>query len=233
MNIILDIIILAVFIITVVIVTKKGFIRSLVAVVGFVAAIVLSLTFAPPIAEASYTHFIEEAVYNKVHDSVADISNQSEETISSSIENVYSSLPSFISEYAKKSGYSSDEIVSAITFDDFSSAHIASAICDNAIKPSIISILNYILVLVLFIPLIFISRFLAKLIKALIRENILGGLDRVLSIVLGVASGVAFVIVFCIAVSLISNLTNSASLLNAIDSSYIFKAILEHIPFAV
>ncbi len=231
MNIVLDIIAIAIFIITVVIIAKRGFVKSLIGVVGFVAAIILSLTLAPLLAEASYSLFIENAVYNSVAESVTDFTDKSEEALTSAVDSIYSSLPSFVAEYAEKVGLSSKEVASTVSTDNLNSAELARTLCDNAIKPAVVSILNYILSLVLFIPLIFVFRFVAKLIRALIKGNILGKLDRLLGSLLGIGLGAAFVVVFCLLISLISNLLNLEILSQAIDGSFVFKTVFGYIPF--
>ncbi len=233
MNIILDAIIVAVLVFSVIIITKKGFLKSLIGVVGIIVAIILSLTMAPPLAEATYSLFIDEAVSDTVSGAVVNLSDKSEAAVSDAVNSIYSSLPSFVCEYAEKAGYSAEKIASSVSSDTIDTENLTTALCDNAIKPAVISILKYVFVLVLFVPFVFLSRFLAKFIKALIKGNIFGRLDTALGLVLGLGTGVVFVIIFCLIVSLISNLSASETLSQAIEASFIFKTVLNFIPFSI
>ena len=62
MPIILDLIVIAVIFIFILVSAKKGFVRSLIEIVGFVLVIMLSNTVSTPLANITYDKFIEPSI---------------------------------------------------------------------------------------------------------------------------------------------------------------------------
>ena len=90
MSIVLDLIILAIIIITAYISAKKGFVKVLVETVGFVLAIVIAFTVSTPLAEITYDKFIEPTIIKNAEKAVEN---------GESVEiKAWESVPTFITE---------------------------------------------------------------------------------------------------------------------------------------
>ena len=62
MNIILDLIVVAIIALTVILSVKRGFVRSAVELAGFVLAVVLAFNLGPVLADTTYENIVKEPV---------------------------------------------------------------------------------------------------------------------------------------------------------------------------
>ena len=72
MSITLDLIVIAIIILMVLISAKRGFVRVAVEAVGFVAAIILSLSLSTTLADVTYQKAIEPAILSSVENATAE-----------------------------------------------------------------------------------------------------------------------------------------------------------------
>ena len=72
MSVVLDIIVLAIILVTVFLSAKRGFVRVLIELVGFVAAVFISFTISTPLADMTYDKIIEPPIVASVGDVTGD-----------------------------------------------------------------------------------------------------------------------------------------------------------------
>ena len=97
MSLILDLAVVAVILINVILSAKKGFVKTIVEVVGFIAALSLAFSLSTPIAEYTYDSFIGPAVENRLSESAGNIAD-------ASANNLFETLPPIITENAENFG---------------------------------------------------------------------------------------------------------------------------------
>ena len=94
MPIILDVIIALIILIFIIISAKKGFVKSLVEVVGFVAAVVIAISASTPIANAIYDSTVQPFVTKTVENAVSE----TQTTANDAVDTVWNKLPNFLTE---------------------------------------------------------------------------------------------------------------------------------------
>ncbi len=232
MGYILDLIVISIIAVSVFLAYKRGFINSLIGVIGIVVSIILSLAVAPPIADALYSAAFEKGVLATAEASIERSVEISEDATTGAVNGIYSKMPSFVSKYAVDNGYSPEEVASKVLSGEIDSRMIASEVCNSVIDPAIISILKYLLVIILFFPFLLLSRLFSRFVSALIRKNILGKLNALLGGAIGLLRGIALAIIFCLAISLLANLFGIDWLGAAVESTTLTSFILGLFPFS-
>ena len=227
MSLLLDTIIILIVLFFVVLSAKKGFVRTLIEVVGFVAAIVIAFTISTPIAEVAYDTF--------VYPSISEIVDESgKNSIDDAANAVWEDLPDFFTEssFLKVSKDNATEIAK----DEFSdnSGSIAKSISDSMVKPTAVKLISVFISFALVLVLLFLAKILAKYVNKLFTFSIVGDINKILGGVLGIVKGAAIAVVFCLIISLILSFTKDGFLIftyDAINSSYIFKFLMGFSPF--
>ncbi len=215
MGIVLDLIIVAIIVLCVLLAAKKGFVKSIFNIAGFVAAIVLSLTFSGPIADFVYNKTVEPIVVDVVQDMVKD----SGEIVS---EEIFSKLPAFIRNAAETLNVNKDKL--NVTGDALT---VAENISNELVKPIAVSVIKAIVSIILIVVLSIVFKFLAKFLNKLFSFSIVGKLNRTLGGVLGAVQGTTIVIIFVLVVNIIISFTGGFFCFTgeAAEASYIFKQI--------
>ena len=228
MSIILDLIVIAIIILMVLISAKRGFVRVAVEAVGFVAAIILSLSLSTTLADVTYQKAIEPAILSSVENATA-------ETTSSAADEAWNSLPELITKNADKFGISKDFITNDITEDIGNSAtEIVTSISQNTIKPMAVGILKTLYSVILMLVLMIAVKFLARVINKLFSFSLVGKVNKALGGTFGAIKGIIIAWVFCAVISLLVSLTkNGIWIFNAenIENTIIFKLLTDVIKF--
>lgn len=228
MSIILDLIVIAIIILMVLISAKRGFVRVAVEAVGFVAAIILSLSLSTTLADVTYQKAIEPAILSSVENATA-------ETTSSAADDAWNSLPELITKNADKFGISKDFITNDITEDIGNSAtEIVTSISQNTIKPMAVGILKTLYSVILMLVLMIAVKFLARVINKLFSFSLVGKVNKALGGTFGAIKGIIIAWVFCAVISLLVSLTkNGIWIFNAenIENTIIFKLLTDVIKF--
>ncbi|MBO5321011.1 MAG: CvpA family protein [Clostridia bacterium] len=224
MWIVLDLIVVAIIAFFALISAKKGFVRTLVEVVGFIAVILLANNVSPMLSETTYNKFIEPTVVEKVTESLGEL----DVLQMSQVEINQESIPSFVYK---------------ILGEDFSLENFQATINENlgngienamseasqtVIKPVITEILNVIFVILIVTVLSVAVKFLAKFLNKLFSFSFVGKANKVLGAVLGTVKGIAIAVIFCSVVALIVPLTENGLLIfteSAINSTILFKLL--------
>lgn len=212
MSIILDLIIVAIIILSTIFAVKKGFARLIFSVLGIVLAVFISFTINKPLADFSYDKLVYPAVSKAIEKTIDENINGTAEDLSNS---VYSGLPEFITK--------NTDIHSIESLID--SEQSAETICNNIVKPTAITILRTIYSIILLIVLMFIFGFLAKVLSKLFNFSLVGKVNKTLGGVLGIVRGAAFSMVFIVAVLFLINITGGflCFTTEAVEQSTIFN----------
>ena len=138
MSYILDGILILIIAITVFMSAKKGFVRTLIEVVGFVAAIVIALTMSSPISNGVYKSMIEPAVVKTVNNVASDTANSANEAVDA----VWEKMPAFITE-SSFLGVTKDNVTQQVANDTANGVTaIADSVSETFVKPIVTKLLS-------------------------------------------------------------------------------------------
>lgn len=230
MSYILDAIILVIIAITVFLSAKKGFVRTLIEVVGFVAAIIIAFTFSTPISNSIYDNAISPIVVDTVEEAATDTANAS----AAAVDAIWNKLPKFITNSnflsLSKDGISKE--VALETSDGVTA--IADSISNSFVKPLITKLLSTLISVILVVILLFVVKILAKYINKLFSFSVIGSINKTLGAALGVVKGAVIALVLSMVITLIVSITPNGFLFftyENINASYLFKFLAELSPF--
>lgn len=226
---IIDLIIVGIVVLTTLIAAKRGFVRTLVEVVGFVLAAVLSVNLGSAAAGLAYDNVISPKL-------VAVAEDAADTTTNNMLDAAWEGLPDFIVENAEKFGISKEKInesVSQIGGEDRAAA-IGQAI-DASIRPVFVRVIGMLCSALIFVVLSFVVKLLAKLLNGVFSFSIAGKLNRTLGGIIGLIEGSVFAVIFCIVVGMIVSFTGGFWIFTeaGLSASFIAKFLLSITPFAI
>ncbi len=218
-SIILDLIVIGIVILFMVLSAKKGFVKTIMRFLGFIAAAVLAFILCSPIANFTYdkimkpvvTKTVEQGISGKIDD-VAD---------------VWDALPKTVKNIAESKNITKQTLKSKMG-DATKPAEVAVALSNNLVKPITFPILKACFLVTLFLILLIPAKFLAAALNKICSFNIVGKLNRNLGGILGILKGaviaIAFILVFSAIISLSGGFLKFTP--ETINSTIIFKFVL-------
>lgn len=228
MNYIIDIIFVAIVLIFAFLSARKGFVRTAVEVVGFIAAFMLATSVAKPIANFTYDTFIEKTV-------VTTAQQQAEKEAENTVNSIWNGLPDVIKSGSEKFGFTKDKITEKVTKSASEvSKEKAQEYSDKVIRPGVVKLIAMIVSTILSIVLIIIVKAMAKLANRLFSISMLGRINRTLGFLLGGCKGIIIGVLFCMVIKIFVDISDNGILIftkDAVSSSHVLKAISSVIPF--
>lgn len=224
-SLILDLIFVAIIGISALVSAKRGFVKTLVETVGFVAAVFIAFTVSSPLADMVYDKMVEPPVIKAAVNSVDE----------SAEHEAFNALPDFIvensSEFFGATNKFTEKITENISKGTENAVRTAS---QEIVKPVVTKILSLLFSAILIIVLLILVKFLAKLLNGVFSFSVVGKINRALGGIIGVIKGIIFVLLIYIIVSFILSVTGKPFLIftdENISSSYIFGFLSKTFPF--
>ncbi len=210
-SLILDIAVAALLVLFTIVGVRRGFIKSVVRLLGFVVAVVGAAVASMPIAQYVYTTFfhtpIEAMVAQKVQEGVTAAATSLSEQVTA----VLSSLPHGVQSLLAVYGVDGSHMNGATQTGEA----LVPTVMDGVITPLCTAVLQVIVFLVLFLVLFLIIRLLGKLIDKIFASlPVIKQVNGLLGGVLGFAEGVLVLFVLCFGLQLYMTLTGANSLLS-------------------
>ena len=213
----LDVIFVLIVAISIFIAMKKGFVRSLIEVIGYVLAVVLAFSFSGVVAEFLYDNFLNETIVNTIETAILQNSS-----------NVINELPSYIKMLIPSSNADLNSVLQAGSIN----VETISEQVYVTIRPIAVNVIKTIATFVIFAICLIISRILAKLLNSMFKGVVLGTANKLLGGVLGAVKGVVIGSVFSLCVYLATVLPSVSFLdfaTDALYNSFICKSVVNFI----
>lgn len=221
MNIILDLIVIAIVVITTLITMKKGFVKSILSTASLILTILIISSFGQQIASLVYTEFVEKSIVSSVESAIGEQMDAGEEAI----DGVFAALPDFISNAADKNGVGTESLVNEISQGN-TPHDIAMMVNDQVVEPMILPILLIVVDIIMFTVLMFVFKLLSKMICTLFKAPVLKSVNKALGVVLGIAKGLLISVLVCSIISFVVSYGFGGNFLifteDAINNSYLF-----------
>lgn len=221
MGIILDVIFILIFLISIIITAKKGFLNSIIGVAAFALSLVVAISISSPISDFVYNNFVREAAYESAATVIENAITDTEASAVEKLDAFYDSLPDFVENFVKTEGISSEEIIENFSGEALDTASITDSLFETVVDPALTTLLNYILTILFAIVLSLLAKLLSKLITSMIKGNIIGKANATLGGVLGAISGAFIVVIIYLILTLLANNFSIAPLTEGISSSYL------------
>lgn len=211
MNIILDIIVVAIIAFCAFLAAKKGFVRSLIELIGYILALVIAVNLGGWFANYFYDNSISPTVLETLA-----------AALSSGVSDISENLPDF---FVSLAGLANVDfaVIGNETVD------VAALRIVDAIRPVAVSIIKCLAVFIISVVLIIVFKFLAKIINSLFKGAVLGGVNGLLGAVIGAAKGLVFSILACVLLSFLINTSGGdffGITVDTVESTTICKMLL-------
>ena len=216
MNWIIDFIVLALIVVIIFAGYKKGFLRSILSLGGFLIATVFSFMFGRMIAEGIFDSMVKPWLTSMVETQVVAGTNQS---LAAAVDNMYQNLPGYLSGPLDFLFGSKEQVM----------ANIQSAMTDSLVgllKPMMVVLISILTVLILFLLCMFALRIIDKMLIQVRRIPVIGTFDGLLGGVVGVFQAILWMVVLVFLVKAVILLSsNGITWLNdkVVDSTILFK----------
>ena len=210
-----DAIIVVIFLLFIILGVKRGFVRSVLDLVGTLAAMLVSMWFSGIAAQWFFSTFLQESLTRQIAEALQSA------PAADAAEAVLSVVPEILRGGLEAFGITSDAINQAVAGTSGQAAAAVVAV----LSPMVVSVLRGLFALVLFIFLLVIFRILSGVVCRIFRLPVLRQLDKGLGILLGVAQAALITVLLCFcAQALIS--VSSPWLVETIQASQVYQFYL-------
>ena len=210
-----DAIIVVIFLLFIILGVKRGFVRSVLDLVGTLAAMLVSMWFSGIAAQWFFSTFLQESLTRQIAEALQSA------PAADAAEAVLSVVPEILRGGLEAFGITSDAINQAVAGTSGQAAAAVVAV----LSPMVVSVLRGLFALVLFVFLLVIFRILSGVVCRIFRLPVLRQLDKGLGILLGVAQAALITVLLCFcAQALIS--VSSPWLVETIQASQVYQFYL-------
>lgn len=207
----------------------RGFFKSLILLVGSLAATVLAGLLSTPLASFTFDTFISGGLQESI---AAKIEETGAGSVADGLEAALNELPGPIAHALQAYAGTPEEIVDTVRDSLSGSASAAETVVTTVIRPVAVALLGFLLFFILFVLLMIVVRLLARLVRQIARLPVLKQADGLLGGVLGLVEGALLVLVAVTVVQLITASAGPDAALTAEDvkDSIIVSRVAEHNP---
>ena len=210
-----DAVIVVIFLLFIILGVKRGFVRSVLDLVGTLAAMLVSMRFSGIAAQWVFSTFLQESLTRQIAEALQAA------PAADAAEAVLSVVPEILRGGLEAFGITSDAINQAVAGTSGQAAAAVVAV----LSPMVVSVLRGLFALVLFVFLLVIFRILSGVVCRIFRLPVLRQLDKGLGILLGVAQAALITVLLCFcAQALIS--VSSPWLVETIQASQVYQFYL-------
>lgn len=210
-----DAVIVVIFLLFIILGVKRGFVRSVLDLVGTLAAMLVSMWFSGIAAQWFFSTFLQESLTHQIAEALQAA------PAADAADAVLSVVPEILRGGLEAFGITSDAINQAVAGTSGQAAAAVVAV----LSPMVVSVLRGLFALVLFIFLLVIFRILSGVVCRIFRLPVLRQLDKGLGILLGVAQAALITVLLCFcAQALIS--VSSPWLVETIQASQVYQFYL-------
>ena len=224
---IFDIVLGVVAVVIIVFTAKRGFVLSLLNTVAVALSGFLSYKFSKPVSEFIYSSFLYDKIETKLTEVLSGLSK--DVSFDSKIQAMTDSLPESVVNASQGLGVNLESAIKAIDLEVFSNEKIVNAFIDNVASDIIISVLEVVSFVVLFVLLSFILKNVAIIFSKLVRKiPIVGKANIILGGVLGVVKAFVLVVMICFVICPLVFVIDIPWLENVISQSIVYQFLIEN-----
>ncbi len=190
-SLVIDIIVIAVVVINAFIGAHKGFLYTVVRILGALTALVLAALVARPLGEFLYDVFLSSHMEEIVGDALRSVSG--EQDFLTAINQMIADIPSFLS-----NSLGVDNIIAMLNSSAgiFDVDSMTQTIVNSAVKPIAVTIVGTLVFVVLFIAIFFATKVVAEVTRVANNIILVGELNKTLGGVTGMLYGLF--LMFCV-----------------------------------
>ncbi len=217
MSIIIDIILILLIAILTYVSYKKGFLASLLDLIGNITAFLVSVFIANLFSVFIYDSIVEKFMKRLLTERLVASAD-------TAVESIVKAIPGFIMSSARTVGINVESILESNSGKELQ--YVVDSVNTDIIKPIITFLIKAILVLVLYIIFMILIRLLIKLLEKINKLPVIGSLNEFLGIFIGALKGVLVVFILTVIISASVDLSGGNFIFitkDILDNSVIFN----------
>ncbi len=236
MGLILDIILLAIMVISIVYGAKKGFFKSLMSLISGILALLIAITFTPALSAYVNDNYVIEPLANGIETTFLSIA-ETDESASGYDKGLLLKDSQFLS-LMENAGYTEEEIEESfsINMGETSDSARITALAYLVATPIAKTVSDIVAFIILFVVSFILLKLLTFIIGLFLKLPALKELDTVMGVVFGIISAIFFAFVFSMMASHLSDALKAAApgtfTENLIESSFIVKLLAKYNPIS-
>lgn len=233
MNIVFDLISLAILVLIIINGAKKGLASMAVSCIGTVVAVLLALSLSAPAAELAYNALFEKKIQVEVDNAVASASDNPI-SVSDKAAEILVDENGAVARLFKTFGITDEDVKKAVSGE--TAEKIKQNIITNVVKPPLMSLIKTVMTLLLATIFLILVWILSKAARRVFKATPLRGVDKGLGGTLGFIEGLVIVYLFVMLVKTLTvALPNGFCGLTAenLNLSYSYRLMTSSVPEAV
>ncbi len=233
----LDLLVIAFSCIIVFFAYRKGLIRTVIAVAGYIVAAVLAMFVSNLIAGPIFDRFVEPSVTQTVESAISqhvDVSAVDVDGLESQIDQVYDAMPNYLTGMLEQEIGSRQDLQNIIRNAASDGNHgVAKAVVQTGIRPMFVMLIRCVAFSILFGIVMIGVGIISRMLKTVDYIPVLGKLNSVLGGVLGIFQAVFWLYVIALILKIFLDLTGGQNgVINneVIEGTYIFNIFYKYNP---
>ena len=169
---------------------RKGFVQSMVQLVGWIAAIVVSFTLSAAVSPVLFDSFAAEPLKQSVANT---LQHDASSTVEEQVDNILDALPSSLANVLHADELSDKLVADLNSTLEQSAQSVAESVVTNVVRPIAVSLVQFLLFIVLFILCMIAVALLKRVIKPITKLPLIHQADGLLGGVVGIVKGALIV----------------------------------------
>ncbi len=236
MNILVDILIVAIPIVAIIWGYRRGFAKTAVHLIGMVLAVIVALALSPKAAEMVFDLGIAEGLTESIVSEVPELDTTS---IEEGVQAAVDGLPDFLGSFIQQQAWDPVKVVQHVSAsleagDATLQERIAETIVIQVIRPLCLPLLSIICFLILWIVLAIVVRILAHVTNGVFKLPVLKTLNQTAGAIVGGVFGVILMLVAVMVLQAIAGGATEQDWWNrqVMDSTFVTRFLAENNPLA-
>ena len=230
MSYVFDIAVILIVAITVFFGYRRGFIRTVVQLVGCVLALVLAFSLSQTVSAYVYENVVRDTVYEKVNAAWEESTAHGVANLTEKVDAFNESLPNFLQTLLDTDAVTDD--VHQFLNGGEKETSVSAFLTDTVLQPILLTILRIIAFLILYAVLMVAVKLVTKLIKPLSKLPLIRQADGLLGAACGLLKGLVFAFIAVTVIQLLSVGGNGVFAKKDLDNSYIAGRLAERNPLS-
>ncbi len=223
MTYIVDIIIIAVFLITVLVSYKKGFFRSLFDLIGTLVSVLAARIVSSSLAPQGFEMIIKEPARITLTNSLGAAGTTDYGT---QVESAINSIPDSFSGIMNLIGIDKQAILEKVSSSELAQGNLVDNIMENIITPVGTAVIQFVLFVILAVVFTLGLKVIVKLLDFIIKKlPVVKSLNKGLGVVVGVLRGLLTVIIVSMLIGTVVSFIGNEAIIEAVNNSVIVSAV--------
>ncbi len=223
MTYIVDIIIIAVFLITVLVSYKKGFFRSLFDLIGTLVSILAARIVSSSFAPQGFDMFIKEPAKSTLTNTLGTAGTTDYGT---QVESAINSIPDSFSGIMNLIGIDKQAILEKVSSSELAQGNLVDNIMENIITPVGTAVIQFVLFVILAVVFTLGLKVVVRLLDFIIKKlPLVKSLNKGLGIVIGVLRGLLTAIIVSMLIGTVVSFIGNETIIETVNNSVIVSAV--------